>query len=171
MGKDLYEETMSLIGKAHEMSLKVDEGPTEEEIASFKKELDGLSEEEKVSFVKKLQEKLQEESAVRTGKRLRMFAYGSKEICLPTPSDKAIFRAYPLVSENFFVTLLTLGFNTVVNKRREKEFEEKDKNDFAATGTTAALRIDQDKGLQKRDKEFIEMLKYQETVEQELRRR
>ncbi|MCE9507002.1 MAG: hypothetical protein K8R48_01630 [Alphaproteobacteria bacterium] len=159
-------------------------GSTKEELANFKRlpegkkllflqeKLEMKSPDEKLDFMRKV---MKPAASVEQGKILRRLArtdaaftwgFPNYKPTLVLPSEKALLQAYPFVSDRALVTALTLGFNKFVNHRREKEFEEQDRKNLATTGTTAALRIAQDKSLQKRDADRLE--KYKRRLVQEL---
>src|SRR3990172_3862070 len=103
------------------------------------------SEKEKRAFIEDFLKKEREDMAVKKSKRLREEAYDQLSFAIvPSPVYVAISRVYPHVSDGVIATFLTLGFNYAVNKSREKEFEERDRQEFRKTGTTDALRIAED---------------------------
>jgi hypothetical protein len=61
--------------------------------------------------------------------------------------DLAIRQEYPLLPQNPIVNVLTLGFNLLVNKQRNKEYDERDRKELAATGKTKAIELSEDKKL------------------------
>jgi hypothetical protein len=60
----------------------------------------------------------------------------------------AIVDAYPGIKTSFLSGL----FNKAANERLEAEFEARDKKEYEATGTTAALKISHDPDLQESDR-------------------
>jgi hypothetical protein len=104
---------------------------------NLRAKLAAMSEEDRASFMKRFTE----DELLQFSKELRSYARAELSVRVSSPRALAIRDAYPFVPEDFFTTALTFGFNMAVNNRREKKFEEKDKKDFAATGTTAALKI------------------------------
>lgn len=90
-----------------------------------------------------------EETIVKRSKLLRESAHLAELADMASPSDNAILDAYPgIKATNGFFSKL---FNKAANERLEQEFEARDRRDYKATGTTAALKISQDPKLKEDD--------------------
>lgn len=100
-------------------------------------------------------------AAVKKSYMFRLLSKANKTIAITCPSDETMFKEYPIAPVGFFATVLTFGFNNIINEQREKEFQKRDREEYLATGTTAAIRISTDKTLEKLDQQHLRAIEAQ----------